>query len=65
MNRISFAAAGMCAVAAFITRLPAQSFPGRPLQFGLTGGFTKPVGDVATTSTHGEDRGRARHDRHS
>ena len=46
MNRISFVAAGLIAIAAVPT-LPAQSLAGTAVQFGFMGGAAKPVGDVA------------------
>ena len=48
MNRISFVAAGVGLIAtAVVPALPAQSIAGTPVQFGVMGGATKPVGDVA------------------
>jgi len=51
MKRISFAAAlGFVAYAS--AALSAQSIGGTPVQFGVMGGATKPVGDVAAYTQH-------------
>ena len=51
MRRLSFsAAAALITVTAAAASLHAQSFDGRTVQFGLMGGFTKPVGELSTSA---------------
>lgn len=52
MNRISFVAALGFVACASATSLSAQSIGSTPLQFGVMGGATKPVGDVAAYTQH-------------
>lgn len=53
MNRFSFiAGAVIMLVSAPFPTLRTQSFEGRQLQFGLMGGFTKPIGDLSPSTTH-------------
>jgi len=52
MNRISFVAALGFVACASAASLSAQSIGGMPVQFGVMGGATKPVGDVAAYTQH-------------
>src|SRR5450432_3356715 len=52
MNRVSFVAALGFVACASAAPLSAQRIGGTPVQFGVMGGATKPVGDVAAYTQH-------------
>jgi opacity protein-like surface antigen len=53
MNRISFVAAAVAILgSAAVASANAQSIAGTPIQFGVMGGVTKPVGDIAYNTRH-------------
>ncbi|MDB4910923.1 MAG: hypothetical protein JWO39_1746, partial [Gemmatimonadetes bacterium] len=53
MHRISFVAAVAAMLgSAAVASARAQSIAGTPIQFGVMGGLTKPVGDVAYSTRH-------------
>jgi opacity protein-like surface antigen len=57
MRRKSFVAAVLIATSVHASSLGAQSFPGRPIQVGLMGGFTLPAGDLTLNSNHAGNAG--------
>jgi hypothetical protein len=52
MNRNSFVAVLGLAAGAITSALPAQSIAGTPIQFGVMGGRTKPVGDLSAAANN-------------